>query len=149
MVSTPGLRHTFHLWQRGLALFIFRHRSLRSERCRKNVPFSCVRHDHPRNSEAASLQMRAKRNRLRISAVIEETMLTELAALNKHCELVDQFGDRDLESLADATMPVSSPRVRRLNVLRLSKILQTNSHARKKHPAALIFGQSPALCENI
>ena len=41
MVFTLGLRHTFLVWSRGLALvqsLWFRHRSLRSGRCRKNLP---------------------------------------------------------------------------------------------------------------
>lgn len=41
IVFTLGLRHTFHLCQRGLALVqypSFRHRSLRLGRCRKNLP---------------------------------------------------------------------------------------------------------------
>ena len=41
MVFTLGLRHTFALWQRALALVqfpLFRHRSLRLWRCRKNLP---------------------------------------------------------------------------------------------------------------
>jgi hypothetical protein len=55
MVFTPGLRHTFHVWRRGLALVQFlvaQTRSLRSGRCRKNLPLSAlelknaqIRHD--------------------------------------------------------------------------------------------------------
>jgi hypothetical protein len=41
MVFTLGLRHTFRVWQRGLALvqfFVVQTRSLRYGRCRKNLP---------------------------------------------------------------------------------------------------------------
>ena len=41
MVFTLGLRHTFRVWPRGLALVqfpLFKHRSLRLGRCRKNLP---------------------------------------------------------------------------------------------------------------
>ena len=43
MVFTLGLRHTLALWQRAMALVQFpqfRHRSLRSGRCRKNLPLA-------------------------------------------------------------------------------------------------------------
>ena len=45
MVFTLGLRHTFALWQRALALVqfpLFRHRSLRLWRCRKNLPLAAT-----------------------------------------------------------------------------------------------------------
>ena len=67
MVFTLGLRHTFDVWQRSLALVqssVVRHRSLRLGRCRKNLPLyaagkSVNPYDAPKSTESETT-VRAK-----------------------------------------------------------------------------------------